>query len=349
VALDMMRCLKDKVRFVVATVDPHDPRVGTTVEAFRDITPYVYTAPEYLCHHLNFSFFSYLIERFRLQTLYIASGATWIYDAIWAIKTRYPQLRIANQVYDYAVGWIERYDQGLVSVIDAHIGVNQKVCQAYVDKGVPPEKVYLIHHGVDTAEYAPIRYNSEMCLALKEKFGLPQDKQIISFLSRLHPQKRPLDFVELARQCSLDPSLHFFMVSEGPLGVQVDETISRTNLTNITHRGFYQPSSDLFAVSDLVVLPSEYEGMPLVILEAQAMGKPVVVTNVGNTQEVLNTTQGGIVISEIGNVSALRVGVKKLLEHPPDARVMREAVINHYGLEKIAQQYYQALLGIPYA
>ncbi len=55
VALDMVRELHHEIRFIIVTFENYDPSLGTTVEAFRELTPYVYTAPDFLLSHLNYS------------------------------------------------------------------------------------------------------------------------------------------------------------------------------------------------------------------------------------------------------------------------------------------------------
>ncbi len=345
VALDMMRHLQRQIRFIVVTVEEHDPALGTTVDAFRQVTPYVFTAPDFLLPPLNLSFMTYLIERFKPRTLYIANGAGWIYDALGTLKQRYPTLRTVNQVYDYTFGWINRYDSELVAHLDAHIGVNQKVCQAYIRRGARPEQVYLIEHGVDTSEFDPDRYSEERRRSIWERLGLPQGQRLVTFIGRLHPQKRPMDFVELARRFADIPFLTFLIVGDGPLGGVLDTEVLRIGLKNLIRRPFYHPSSDIFAISDVIVLPSEYEGMPLVVLEAQAMGKPVVVTDVGNNREILDITRGGVVVAGIGDIAALREGVWKVLNEPPDPHQTRQAIQARFGLKQIADKYLDALLG----
>jgi glycosyltransferase involved in cell wall biosynthesis len=298
---------------------------------------------------LNYSFFDYLIRRFTPRTLYIANGANWLYDNLEQLKSDFPALRVANQVYDHEVGWIGRYNPALARCIEAHIGVNDKVCQAYAGHKVPPDHIYLINHGVDTEECDPARYNEADRRALKTHFGLPLERRIVTFLARLHPQKRPLDFIELARQCATDTSLFFLMVGDGPLGQQVDQELRRIGLDNLVRRSFYQPGRDIYAISDVVLLPSEHEGLPLAILESLSMGTAVVATDVGNIAEVLQTTGGGQIVSEIGHVGALRQALYAVLQNPPDGAAVRAATIEHYALEKIAKQNYEALLGEPYA
>jgi glycosyltransferase involved in cell wall biosynthesis len=305
----------------------------------------VYIAPDYLAPQINLSFIRYLVDRFNPETFYIANGASWIYDAVSTIKKLYPKLHTVNQVYDHAAGWINRYDPPLVANLDSHIGCNRKICQAYIENGVPPNRAHLIENGVDVSEYNPECYPEELKRALKNKFGLPPDKKVITFISRLHQQKRPMDFVELARRFQTSPLTIFFMVGDGPLSQTVDAEVKSMRLNNFIRLPFYRPSSDIFAVSDVIVLPSEYEGMPMVILEAQAMGIPVVATDVGNIRDVLNVTGGGRVVARVGDVTTLQTELKKVLEKPINPIKVRQAVIENFGLEKMLAKYYDVLAG----
>jgi glycosyltransferase involved in cell wall biosynthesis len=316
IALKVMHNLKDQIRFAVVSFEQLNPELGTTADAFRQVTPFVYTIPDFMHGMLNMSFMNYLIERLNPHTLYIANGTTWIYDALEAIKAQHPHLRIVDQVYDSVVGWINRYDLATVLYQDGHIGVNSKICQAYIDKGAKPEQVYLIENGIEPGELDPAAYSPDKIFALKKEFGLPLDKKIVTFASRVHPQKRPMDFVELARRLSTDSSMAFLMVGDGPLAAQVSEQVARIGLMNFYRRPFYSPISDVFAISDVLVLPSDFEGMPMIIIEALAMGTPVVVTDVGNNREVVEYTHGGIVIPRIGDVTALMDG-RRVPKIPP--------------------------------
>jgi len=342
--LKVMENLKGKIQFVIVTFEKFDYAMGTTADAYRKITPYVYTLPDFLDPGLYFSFMMYLINRFEPQTLYIANGTPWIYDALWNIKHRYPHLWIANQVYDSVIGWIHRYDLSLVMNIDSHIGVNSKIIQAYIQEGAKPEQTFLIENGIEPDELNPAEYNNDRILALKRNFNLPENKKIITFASRIHPQKRPMDFVELARRFSRDQYIHFLMVGDGPLAGEVNRQINKIGLSNITRVPFYRPISDILAFSSVVVLPSDFEGMPMVIIEAQAMGVPVVVTDVGNNREVLQRTGGGEVISRIGDVAELMEGVRKMLDNPPNRDILRQKTLSHFDIALIADKYYEALI-----
>lgn len=344
VALNWMRLLRHRLRLVVVTLEPHSAHLGTTADAFRAVTPYVYTAPDFLEHPLQFSLFAYLMRRFTPQALYIANGSSWIYDALPTIKQHFPAVRTLNQVYDHQVGWIGRYDPTLVAALDGHIVSNPQIAAAVRERGARPSTIHSIVNGVDLEEHDPAQYNRAARQALRARFRLPHDRRVVSFFARLHQQKRPMDFIELARQFADDPAVAFFMVGDGPLGEDVRQQAQRLGLRNLILRSFHRPFSELLAVTDLLVLPSEYEGMPMVIVEALAMGIPVVATDVGNNRDVLQRTAGGAVV-DVGDVAAMRRAVQRLVAEPPDPAALRDAVAREFPLEAMADAYYRVFTG----
>lgn len=347
IALKIIQKLAGQMRFVVLTFDEMDPQLGTMADEFRQATPYVYTLPDFADSCLNASALDYLVARFDPRSIYIHNGTPWIYDALGEVKRRHPLVRLVDQVYDYQVGWINRYDTSVVLYLDGHIGSNPKICQAYRDKGARPEQVYFIENGSDSQELDPGCYDAGTINNLKIKLDLPPQARVVTFASRLHPQKRPMDFVELARRFSNDPQVTFLMAGDGPLAAQVDEQIRKIGLRNLVRCPFYRPISDLLALTDVLVLPSEFEGMPMIVLEAQTMGVPVVVTDVGNNREVLQRTQGGLVLPQIGDVSALMLAVEQMLNHPPDPVAVRQNTVAIFDWKVLAQKYYAALTGDP--
>jgi len=345
-ALQLMRQLKKQVRFVMVTLEGMPAALGTMADAFHQTIPYVYTAADYLLPALNFSFLSYLIEHFQADTLYVANGANFFYDALSSLRQKYPSLRIVDQVYDHQFGWINRYDPVIAACMDACISANPNISQAYAARGVPTERIHFVEHAINMQEIDPAQYNiPQHCGRIKQDLGLPQRKKIITFCARLHPQKRPFDFVELARRFSTDSTLHFLMVGDGPLSDALQQQIDRIGLTNLTRHSFYSPVSDIYAVTDVMVLPSEYEAMPLVVLESLAMGKPVVATDVGYIRDILDETRGGEIVSAIGDISALRAALMKTLQRKFDPVFMRQVIFNRFGLENIAKQYLKVWLG----
>jgi glycosyltransferase involved in cell wall biosynthesis len=343
--LHVFQRLERQFRFVILTVDRPEPALGSLADAFRSLTPYIYHTPDFLSPSLRHSFLWRLMERFQPVSFYIANGASWAYDVLPEIKRRYPYIRTIDQVYDSQVGWIYRYDGQVVANLDGCIGANNKICQAYIERGMAKERVHQVEHGIDAGPLDPADYPPERIASLKEKLNLPADRKVVTFASRLHPQKRPMDVVELARRMHTDPSVIFLIIGDGPLAQVLDEQIAKIGLTNVLRYGFYRPISDVLSVTNVLILPSEYEGMPLIVSEAQIMGKAVVVTDVGNNREVLERTGGGVVVQHLGDVAALMNGVRQMLQTPPDAAQVRQNFLAHYGIDVIAEKYGKVLLG----
>lgn len=343
--LKLMQQLKDRVHFVVLTAEPLSREQGTTLDEFMRLTPYVYLMPDFLDRTAFYSFIQHLMRRFEPQTFYIANGANFIYDVLPVFRKDYPAVRIVDQVYDYQYGWINRYNPEIAACMDACIASNPRIGQAYIQKGAASEKVQVVMNGVDLGELSQARYSDEQRAEIRRKLGLPLDTRVVVFIARLHAQKRPLDFLELARRYTLDPSISFLMIGDGPLGGLVEAQKQKSNLTNLHRQSFYRPTSELFAISDVMVLPSEYEGMSMVTLEAQAMGVPVVSTDVGNNREIFDLTGGGKIVPRVGDLGALQSTLNQALREPPDrermARVMRE----RFALEVMAETYLKILLG----
>jgi len=137
------------------------------------------------------------------------------------------------------------------------------------------------------------------------------------------------------------------MVGDGPLAEAVSRRIGDKGLRNLYLRPFYRPMRDIYAVTDVCVLPSSFEGMPMVLIEAQAMGKPVVVTDVGNNREMIDFTGGGVVISQVGDIDALLAGVRRMLHHPPDPQALRQTILSRYDIAMVAEQYRAGAVGPP--
>jgi glycosyltransferase involved in cell wall biosynthesis len=336
---NVLRNLQDKFRFVIMTVEGMHPSQGTTADLFRTITPYVYTSPDYVNMKLNFSMLEYLHARFSPVTIYIPNGSNWIFDRLEKLRARFSDVRFVNQVYDHRVGWIFRYDEQVANAIDIHIAPNQSIAQAYIERGVRLDQIAFIEHGIDSEELNPKVYDDEKKAVIKTHLGLPLDKKIVAFVARLYPQKRPIDFVELARRFQHDSNVYFLMVGDGILGPRVDEQIAKTGLKNLRRLDFYKPIKEIYAILDVLVLPSKYEAMPLVVAETLAMGKPVVVTDVGNNREVVELTDGGIVVSNIGDVAKLQAAVQQMLTNPPDPEKLRSAILARFDIQWIAAKH----------
>ncbi len=151
--------------------------------------------------------------------------------------------------------------------------------------GVPSEKLVVIPNGIDAKacdRVIPVRWSD---------WGLPANADIILFAGRLDFQKG-VDFLlriapELvAPQENMDPYL--VIIGDGPLARAVGSAVASSELTGrVRYLGWQREPLAFIRAANVVVLPSRWEGMPNVVLEAMACGRPVVAMDVEGVSELL--------------------------------------------------------------
>jgi starch synthase (maltosyl-transferring) len=158
--------------------------------------------------------------------------------------------------------------------------------------GLPSSKIHVIPNGVDYERFA----NAEP--ADLTQFGAPRGSRVLLFVGRLDPQKGPLQLLEAAAELFADHAdLHLVMVGDGPLASELREwTRARSFESRIHFVGRQENIAALMRAADLFVLPSRWEGLPNVVLEAMAAGTPVVATAVEGVRDLLGEGKFGVVV-----------------------------------------------------
>ncbi len=140
--------------------------------------------------------------------------------------------------------------------------------------------------------------------------GIPPDAQVVGSVTRLSPQKAPLDFVQGAALVAREkPDTWFVMVGDGPLRGAVETLAAELNLTDrLVLTGLRRDIPELIATFDLFVLSSLWEGLPRVLSQAMAAGLPIVATSIdGNAEAVIDNVNG--ILVEPGNPKELAAAI----------------------------------------
>ncbi len=203
-------------------------------------------------------------------------------------------------------GWINRF-------VDANIAISESLRRYLLqEKRFPPEKVVLIRNARDlTRVLAPPERD---VVALRSEFGVRPGELVVSVPGRLEVQKGHRYLLEaLPSVLRRFPDLRVLIVGSGSLHHQLAAEIDRRKLKeHVVLAGYREDVYDIMRLSDLVVLPSLYEGLPLVAVEAGALGKPIVATAVDGTPEVVLDRETGWLVPP-GNCSELAKAMCELL------------------------------------
>ncbi len=174
--------------------------------------------------------------------------------------------------------------------------------------------------GIDLREFSPEAVSAERQAALRAELGLAKDAPVVLMVGRMLWHKGVREFVEAARQVQRRfPSATFLLVGPSDAGnpARVPPAALRAWETEgiVRYLGPRDDIRDLMAVSDMVVLPSYREGLPRVLVEAAAMGKPLVATDVPGCREVVQPGENGFLVPPRDPV-ALADAIVRLLADP---------------------------------
>ncbi len=242
--------------------------------------------------------------------------------------------------------WLDRATESLV---DHHVCVSHAVAEFSARRGgLPAEKMTVIPNGVDATRFASAR------AADLWEFDIPAESRTVLFVGRLDPQKGPFVLLEAAEGflATVD-DLHVLLIGDGPLSSRLQAWVDQRNLGQRIHfAGWRADVAPLLKAADCLVLPSRWEGMPNVVLEAMASGLPVVATEVEGTTELIHNHQTGLLIPP-DSPSELAGAVARVLGNPEQARTMSSAAqsyVSHaFTWDKLVQRFeqlYRSLLKI---
>jgi glycosyltransferase involved in cell wall biosynthesis len=157
--------------------------------------------------------------------------------------------------------------------------------------GVP---VSLIYNGVDLDRYD----NQEPCCTLRDEYGIEPGSQIVGVVARLEPEKGHPTLLEAwSRVLHAVPDAYLLVVGEGS---QRDALEKLAGELRIAHRVVFTGRRDdvpaVTAALDVAVLPSYREAQGLSVLEAMALSRPVVASNVGGIPEMIDDGGSGLLV-----------------------------------------------------
>lgn len=204
-----------------------------------------------------------------------------------------------------------------------------------------PAPVEVVRNGVDHARFHPG--------AGEARRYRPDDARlVVGFAGRLTGQKRPEDFIQMAaRVAPLHPDVQFLVAGEGIRRAEYEALARSAGVADrVRFLGYVGDMPSFYAACDVVVLASYSEGCPNMVLEAMAMRRTLVVSDIPATTEVVTHGRDGLVYP-VGDVEAFAAAVCRIADSDPLrvalARGAYDRARREFGSDRAAQRLALAL------
>lgn len=237
--------------------------------------------------------------------------------------------------------WLNRYKYASPRL--HYVAVSQAVRQVLVASGVAAQRVETVYSGIDLHRFTKVTTAPPL---------FPAGTRVIGTVGHLAGQKGHQYLLEaMALLVRDEPHLGMVLVGDGALRPALEAQAAELGIMpHVRFTGFQRDVLPLMQGFDLFVFSSYFEGLGTAILDAMALGKPVVATHAGGIPEAVADGVTGVLVPP-RDPQALAAALRQLLHHPEQAQRFgdagRQRVEQHFTAEQMAHgtlQVYQRIL-----
>ena len=256
-----------------------------------------------------------VIDRKRIDILHLHGyGATTFGRMAGAMR------RLPTILHEHAnltdTPWFQKIaDAVLEPSTDIAIAVSKSTSDFLIKaRQLPIDKVKTVYLGVPLDEFSRAR-SSEEVAAARTELGIAPGEFAVGTVTRLHDSKGNSFLVDAASIVRKDrPRAKFFIVGEGPLLPDLQQQAAALGLGDrFVFHGFAKDVAAVVSAFDLSVFPSLWEGTPLTVFEALAMGKPIVATDADGLLDVLTNDRDALIVPK-RNAHALAAAIVRMMD-----------------------------------
>ncbi|MHB8139508.1 MAG: glycosyltransferase [Smithellaceae bacterium] len=299
VNLDLIEGLTDK---------GHDITICATLSAdhcwehqFSRFTPDIFVLPNFL-HASDYpGFLAYLIQSRKIDTVVI-TGSTIGYQLLPYLRAVSPGVAFVDMCHVEEPHWLNgghpRFGAGYQDVLDLNVVTNGHLAGWMENRGADGKRIRVMYTGVRVSRTGD---PEEVRSAVRSELNIPDDMPVIVFAGRICEQKRPALLADILRTAR-DQGLAFraFIIGAGELKAQLKDLLDQHHLADTVRMLDSVPHQkwlDILAASDIFLMPSQYEGISIALLEAMAAGVVPVAARVGGQDEIV-TPDAGLLIPQ---------------------------------------------------
>lgn len=293
------------------------------------------------------------VTEFEPDIIQVNGARSVKYGALLSVLSPHRPWRLVYRNIDSPRFWVQEgakrwaYRNLVMRQMDGVVGVSQATLEEAVGAYRMHVPAAVIRNGIDLARLVPTVSGT----ALRDSLGTPRSARVALFAGNLGHQKRPDRFLRvMLRATSRHQHLHGWILGDGPLRDVVQNSYDALALGDrIRFLGAREDVANVMNAADILVLTSDTEGIPAVVLEAAAVGVPTLSTAVGGISECVKHDVTGLLCMP-GDEDAL---CEYLVSLATDHRRRRELgaaatqmVKETFSMEVIGPQYlkfYRAL------
>lgn len=300
----------------------------------------------------DFGVISRIIKIIKQNKIAIVNTHLWTADTLGRIAAMLAGVPViistVQNVDIWKRPWHRFIDRLLSYKTTKFIAVSQAVKEFLIKtERIPEKKVVVIYNAIEIPTSPSHNVTKS---PVRKEFGIKDDEMVLSVVGRLVEQKGHKYLFEALSMLNGKYNIKLLVVGEGPLLQSLKSQVTSHKLDDkVIFTGQRKDVAQILDASDCLVLPSLYEGLPVCVLEAMAVGKPVIATKVGGTPELIKDGETGLLV-EPKNSEALLRAIEKLTHLSDRGKEMgikaRDMVYNDFSIASIAKHTEELFLNL---
>ncbi|WP_166805041.1 glycosyltransferase [Nitrosococcus wardiae] len=264
------------------------------------------------------------LRRKKIDILHLHNPTALFYGTLAGRIARTPAIIYTEHGRDFSSSWkVKLANRWLSALVNEVVAVAERG-KTYLtsEEGFDSSRIKLIYNGIDAD-----KFNSWVCHDKRREMlatlGLKPDDPIVGVVARLDPIKNHASLLKAMVTVSQRvPGAMLLVIGDGPLRLELEQQAQELRLgETVKFLGARSDVPELLSILDVFVLPSYNEGLSLTLIEACAVGKPIVATDVGGNSEVVEHGINGLLVPS-DNPHALAKAITHILADKEATRRM---------------------------